>query len=395
MIATTRRRHLSLSALTLPCVVLLAGCLDAEVNECVRYDSKTDSFHVLKLYTHVYALSEPGSQHLAAIWRNRDHLILGPAMYYPQEDEEIAVIGVEPSLVRVGAKGYYVFNTVANAEGEKATLEQSPFPLDAIVIRPGTFFLSPEKTLCYYHEVVIPGKFVDEIIAWMDRDIRRSMAESAKAERDRREGSDRRLSWEEFRKQVDADPSEAYFFDYLDDESLEALSKKAAEDGKLLARDGLTLQLSLPLSAADCRELAASFDRIKKVLAKELRKEIERGTKEMKLPERGLISKSTMEALLVSIAGPQCQARVDGKRVVMSLDASVVLAAMEPKDLDFGKPKADKQQQYRDTIAYLRKHEVPIDEQLTPAEVAAAFKEGRLKSHPSPNPLDPGEGLVK
>ena len=137
--------------------MLVSGCLDAARSVVAVYDAGRDEYRFLAVAEHIHS-SESGDKAAAdyswlrAIYANRDYLILTPLF------SEIPG-GSPESYLRV-SKSQYSIVQLGGASG-KLAVEQTRIPLDQIVIEPGEFFRAAPDDLCYYQQIVVPGKVAD------------------------------------------------------------------------------------------------------------------------------------------------------------------------------------------------------------------------------------------
>ncbi len=155
--------------------------------------------------------------------------------------------------------------------------------LDGIKIKPGKLFLSPEKTLCYYHTVSLPGKVLDEGLRNGDAAQRKELTEQIEEELARRKNGEHPGSWEQLQQDLIADWEEwpisgstfegkklnrAHSLTCLDESSLKMLLASCKAERPIWSRKGGDFRSVWPLSAQDCRHAKAALDAVKERLLK-------------------------------------------------------------------------------------------------------------------------------
>jgi len=376
------------------------GCLRANVLDFARYDEKTDTYHFLKVYTHV-AGSDAELDWIARLWKHRGRVITIP--------ELLPVFSKEPALLRVADR-----ETQAIEIGEPSTeappSQRADISLAPIEIRPGKFFLSADRTLCCYHQVVVPGKLVDDLCVIANKDLRKSAIRSVDEELARRRDGGRAISWEQvreaIRKSVDKNkepagdaknseppqeeapageqdelkPREDEPICAMDDESLRTI-RRAAEDGTLgFARKGFQLQLRVPMTPADRREAIATVEMAKKVLLDS----IIRGPG-MDASEPMKQWQTAVSAAVRAEEGPE-----GALLLILDVGKYVELATRDRRDAE---PIQSSAADYRRAVEKVRAAGIPIDENLTLDQIIKSFTAGTLESSPPPADVPPGEGL--
>jgi len=393
------RRRAMLSVLAVAGLFAL-GCLRANVLDFARYDEKTDTYHFLKVYTHV-AGSDAELDWIARLWRHRGQVITIPELLpvFSKESALLRVADRETQAIEIGEL------TTEAPPSQKADLSLAP-----IEIRPGKFFLSADKTLCCYHQVVVPGKLVDDLCAIGNKDLRRSAVRSVDTELARRRDGGRTISWaqvrEAIRKSVDKNkepagdaknsepaqeespageqdelkPREDEPICAMDEESLQMI-RKAAKDGTLgLARKEFQLQLRVPVTPADRREAIATVEMAKKVLLDS----IIRGPG-MDASEPMKQWETAVTAAVRAEEGPE-----GALLLILDVGKYVELATRDRRD---AKPIESSAADYRRAVEKVRAAGIAIDEKLTLDQVIKSFNAGTLESSPPPADVPPGEGL--
>jgi hypothetical protein len=354
----------------------LPGCLLGEVNDFVRYDAGRDVFHVLKIYTHIAGRKGSERRHVVDMWKERERLIVLP--------EPLPIFSREPALLRTTAHEFTPVN-LGDPDKTPEGAARTEADLSSIEIRPGQFFLSNEQTLCYHHEVAIPGPIVDAAIGELNRDFVHALREGVSQEQKRRAKGGAGVSWEDVRTRIrkaldgsaegsgepvddNRDPNPLMM---LDDASLGRLYEEADRGLQAFSRDGAVLRLSLPLSSRDCEEAKATFDVAMQFVS------LMAGTKEFaaQFEHAGtqLAGRALVTAFLKLRGGPLVLENDGGRRIVASVDLGAILEAIDPREHPFAAAQPDEQNNYRKTLALLKKHEIPIADGLTPQQIALEF----------------------
>ncbi len=353
-------RWLSLLLMLASC----CGCLKADVFYFFSHDSADDSFTVTALYLNIAAENPADRDHLADLWKERAEIITNPL--------EINFFGGQAAIKRLDANRYQRIDLAGPAK-EPLPIRTSDVPLDAIKIKPGKFFLSADNRLGYYHQFTVPGKTADQIIAFSNRAIGELLINSIPLELKRRTAGGKTPTWDEARRQIvashDADKKLAATVQPgnaaaspangghqqedksglpIDDVSLRVIHK-AAESGSLVVhRRGGEISVAVPLSANDCREAKQTIDLAVKTFTEQHKPKPGPGTE---IPE-----------LITMIHAENDR----DQRLVVSLDLSR-LARLDGGDNVLKDPKLV--HHYRETIDFLRAHQIPIDENLSVKEV--------------------------
>lgn len=396
---------------------LLSGCLKGKVSTFVRYDADTDTFHQLTVYTNIASTDADELDHLASLWRNRNHLFPAP----------VGILG-QPALLRLSGSEYrtIVLEEPPSSDNE---IQRATIPLDQIEIRPGCLFLSKDDTLGCYHHVIIPGKVADAALKHIAEEASESFVGAVSKEQERRREGGKRLSWNALRwkllteiakakkeladgdnrpsaTEADSDASETTAENkdepteveqnplaYLDDASLEALLREA-DAPKLFRRRGGELQISVPLSEADCRQAKVTWEMIEEeclaLLRRAMTKAIESDTSSQKLPAEFL---GKVMALATPTGKPYKVAIDDGNRLTLAVDIDRLLRLHAEFPRDFGKPNPDASLAYRMTVASMKGQGFAMRDDVVPDELADAFYQGRLPSSPPAKGERPGAGM--
>jgi hypothetical protein len=370
------------------------GCLKGNIFEFIVYDPSTDTFRYLQLDLNIASDTSADLAYLAELWDKREQIIVHP---------DIFRLWSLPAILRIDASHshYKVINLGQADATSRPTLETS-IPLDTIKVQPGKFFLTKDNTLAYYHEATASGKVVDEALAAQNKELfGPSLVEAIDKELKRRAAGGKSTSWAEIREQLikgvesgmkkgarsgtwqgtavattaptrtekknsagsapDAKAAPAPGSSPKDEKrenipfdnaSLESL-RKAISAGEIgIHRRGAELELTLPLSPDDCRELKATID----VWNTE--------TTRLLKAKPGDYTTSLYGGLRVEDDG--------GQRLIVIAD---LMALSKLQELTYTEAKSDPQLagSYRNAIAALRSRSIPIDDKLTPKKIIDDF----------------------
>ena len=154
------------------------GCVAAKPYTLLKYDAKTDTFHELRIYVDIRNGSDnrdqtAGANGLSALWRERDRGIPNIPCFY---EKASAGTDAAPTFIRLCAPSRMGGNKYQLLYRQQPdAFSMSSAWLERVAIKPGKLFLSPQKTLCYYHEVSLPGRALDEALRESDTDVRRAL----------------------------------------------------------------------------------------------------------------------------------------------------------------------------------------------------------------------------
>jgi len=366
--------------------VLFSGCLNSEEAILGRYDAAKDEFVFLNLYQRISAQKPVDAEYLYALWQNRDHLITPP----------IPTIFTKTSVLRISPTEFAVVNLGESSKAIDATL--SPVSLDAITVKPGKFFKRGGDAVCYYDQIVVPGKTIDQLLDAIQPEARKSIVASIRAEADRRKNGGKVWGWDDFRKlrlkdvrggddvtkSPDAKPGEEPSDDviqYLSAETLDALTKGVTDGTAKISRKGPVFTMVVPGSEADVKAVVGIVQDMRTEAATLLQK----GTAGKDV---GMAKKLT-DPIAVRAASPTVlELSIDVTELFKAMeDVKPPAAALEPSNEETTKGTAA-------VMAVLKEKGVPVDATLTVDQILAQFKDGTLPANPSEKPVKPGEGMV-
>jgi hypothetical protein len=246
----------------------LGGCLQDEASMFVRYDEGADRFAMLTVYEHFRSSGSVGNKEnlatdtkeLVRLWEARDRLI----------PIEPSIFGT-PNCLELSAD----HRSLVDAEKD---VEAAGIAWETIEIIPGKMFKDADGALGLYQEVRVPGKVVD---AWLGLAAARlakneGLVKALAEERARRQGGGGRKAWAAVRTQAreaverslarldlenapHVEGDEAIIADLwacLEDRSLEAVRDWMNGQKITFARRGRTVNVVIPLTAADAKEVA-------------------------------------------------------------------------------------------------------------------------------------------
>ena len=380
-------RRISFALVAAVAVLWFSGCLSTNYLVMLRYDDAKDEFHVLNVYQRIAAATPGDSEYLYQLWLNRDHLIRVPNVD----------IFTMPAYVRMSPAKYAAINL-----GEAPPILESadtPISLGQIRVLPGTFFLRGPDTLCYYDQVVLPGKVVDQALPVLIATVAPKVIEGIDKELQRRKDGGKRVGWGGVRRYIEegvhasanptttpaTQPAEELpspdAVQILDEESLGLLRKGVTDGGVKLTREKQVFHLIVPLSNADARQCEDSWHIFVDALKKDAPK-----------------AAAGTQLAVVSKLQPAFDLKTLPNAVELEINLAIIIDRLpelasitEP----LGDPAPEKLASMRDTIKALRAHGVPIDEKLTVEQLAKDFVTDSVNSYASAHPVEPGSGLVQ
>jgi len=189
---------LCLSALLF--AALFPGCLVATKTVVAVYEPHNDQFRFLTVYQRIMndkVENEAADQRwLTALYENRQHLIIAPEeSFSPFESWG------ESAALRLPG-GLWAELPLSAPEQAGLTSRRAEIPLEDIQIVPGRFFLRGPDNLCYYHEVIVPGKTADAVFAYVNRQFaapgKDTPADWLGKLLDQRRKQEQPLAWDDF-----------------------------------------------------------------------------------------------------------------------------------------------------------------------------------------------------
>ncbi|MGA3067730.1 MAG: hypothetical protein ABSF29_12880 [Tepidisphaeraceae bacterium] len=145
-------------------LVMFPGCLVGMKTVAALYEPQADQFRFLSVFQHIGSdkpENEPADQKwLTALYENRQNLVIAP-------DPMFEDWGLWAALRLPDNRWSDIQLTQLPPEGLKSRDDE--IPLRDIQIKPGHFFLRGADNLCYYHEVIVPGKTADAVVSYFNR----------------------------------------------------------------------------------------------------------------------------------------------------------------------------------------------------------------------------------
>jgi hypothetical protein len=356
--------------------------VEGRVTDCVRYDSSTDSFKHLQLYTDLHSshvldlrhLGDPAAarqkdlQHLADLWSRRKDTITNPI--------EVRLFSFSGPTVyeRTGKHTYRAWPT-ERAPNKPPKEERTPIDLDSIFILPGQFFLTEDKRLACYHQVIVPGKTVDQLLQHVARpQLIERLAQAPKHEvAMARKPNARRLTWSETRKQLAGEllcekpaknnpkekPQET--FGPFDNVTLNLWSSPTAEESVKLWRVRDRFTARIPLSPNDSSEAVATINFLKQEIAQHAEKELQ-----------------PLGRILVELVQVR---EIKGVGIEITLNLTALLGRVMKLILKERLPQRDHkvddddpgEKVYQATVAFIRGKGIPINERLAIDDLIAEY----------------------
>lgn len=273
------RRHARCCVLAL-LPLFLAGCVEGQVGDFVKYDKDADAFHLVQYYTNLYATDPKDLDHIAAVWKKKNAMISSPidgAIFSTYALERLSKNEYQP--VSLGEPD------------KKPPAKKTKADLESVKIIPGDFYLNKHGNLACFHQVIVPGKVVDTLLDEFRPEVFAEIAKEADRQIKLADKTEkvRKLSWEDVRKELlrqltkqgEPPPKEEVENQWpLEMESLQKLAKAGASGTGKLSRRGDAFTIFLPLTAKDTKELVALADTARSTVTKQI--------KEGKLVEEGV-----------------------------------------------------------------------------------------------------------
>lgn len=366
-------------------ITLLGGCIGARPYTLLKYDSQTDTFQELRIYADI-----SGVDHCAETWRERDRFIplvgclctCRPLGLEPWKSEERAAdadgaVMLESALKRLGNHVYCVMGP-NHQEQDRQELPD----LDQISIMPGKLFLSPQKNLCYYHRVAMPGKALDEQIVEANRAMCKALIGTIEAEMRRRNTGGQRASWGDLQRQLiefftlspgsgdpfTSEPGKKVTdpITCLEDSSLVMLLAAAKAGTPMHSRKEGAIQFAVALATEDCRGAKAAFDAAQRKLT---------DLDSSKKPAVDEVPKTFLYSF-VGISMPALasmfHATIEDKRFLVRLTVPALID-LTPETVRNAKPPPGKAIDYQRMVLKMKALGASIDEKLTIEDVIREF----------------------
>jgi len=376
--------------------VLLPGCLVSIKTVSAAYDAPSDQFRFLSVYQQIRG-DKPENQAadekwLTALYANRANLILLPhgSPSFFQDLGETAILRL--------ADLKYAEVPLSQAPQKGLESQAALVALDDITVLPGRFFLRGPDNLCYYHQIIVPGKTADAVLAYLNGRLSETGKDSIVAAIDqelaRRQGGGTWMTWQEFTRQcIDqsmnvlgsssstTQPAPSTTAP-LDTQSLQLLRDALASGKMPLVRRADQVFVEAPLTEADVTGLVGFVEACRSALGERLDHPAANEKPDTQNTNRML--RRLMNCASVTAADKtHAQATIDLIALFNSFDDPVQTSAM----VDKGSQAAGRR------MAELAAKQLDLDEGLTVEQVAADFKSGTLKAYPPAPAVQPGAGL--
>lgn len=393
-------RLLPLLAILLVAVFLSSGCLEAKRSTAVAYDPALDTFRVLRLYYDIEASTAEDISYLQALYGNRDHLLLY---------DSIAIMD-ESAAIRVNKNHYFTMN-LGKRTPRPITPTLTELDLSLIQILPGKLFLSPDKTLCYYHQLIVPGKFVDQLLTQANTMLYTSLVEAIDAEIQRRKDGGTIVPWEEIQTNLlpptskptvsttattDAladtqpttepttQPAHDKFAMYLSDESLTLMRQATLKKSILLTRKENLVSFNFVLTPHDATQLQTFFTTLRKQVVQESARPENANNREYLDHLKAMLDQLAITihpSGLVTAAAP----------VDQLLNGLLTVRELPSKPLT--RPATQPAGFVERTRLAAREMRGQVDPSLHLNKILPAFQKDQLPTNPTDKPVEPGQDL--
>jgi hypothetical protein len=345
---------------------IFSGCIESEIFTLARYDPKDDSVRCIQVYTNICAAQKADLDHLVSLWERRESIIIQP----------VELPGL-PAFERKG-KNKYCSIDLGELAKKQSEVTSTDVDLDSIKVIPGEFYLNAHLNLCYYHQIVVPGKTIDALLKEVIPFVTRELADFAKHQVELAGMKKAKIAtWDELRKELveelvvveDVKNNPMKKNDEKKDEELTPL-EMASLQMLIIAGKDKALQVSrnkefitaiVPLSKKDCHELIATFDFVRKACDERI--------KSGKLVEPGV--PEALEAFKLKY--------VDGSGLEVSADMTKLakaMTALHAKDgkIDFDPaPSEEMKNVCKATVASVQGRAIAIKKSLSIKDVVAEF----------------------
>lgn len=377
--------------------VLLPGCLVAIKTVSAVYDAPSDQFRFLSVYQQIRG-DKPQNQAadekwLTALYANRANLILVP-QGSPSMFQDLG----ESAVLRLADLKYA--EVPLSQAPQKGPLESqaAQLALDDITVLPGRFFLRGPDNLCYYHQIIVPGKTADAVLAYMNKRFSETGKDSIVAAIDqelaRRRSGGTWMNWQEFTNvcidqsiaslegnQSTTQPAPSTTAP-LDTQSLQMLRDALASGKMPLVRRGDEVFLTAQITEADVTGLVGFVEAFRSALGDRLDHPAANEKSDTR-DFRRMLGRLINCAMVTAADKTHAQATIDLTALFNSFDDPVETSAT----VDKGSQAAGRH------MAELAAKQLDLDQGLTVDQVVADFKAGTLKAYPPSSPVEPGAGL--
>ncbi|HEY1923187.1 MAG TPA: hypothetical protein VGG44_10600 [Tepidisphaeraceae bacterium] len=383
------------SVVSVICLAFIAlevcGCLTADKSVSAVYDAKHDRFRFLIVFQNIASQRDKAAGDLTwlkGMYANRDHLIVSP-MGSPSPMEGLG----EGAYLRLSDSMFSGLDLSNPGEG-KFTSQTSVVPLNDIEIIPGRFFVRRQRSLCYYQQIVVPGKTADGLLDYANGQLAATSANSVvagiDAEIQHRQSGTAQASWDEFSKSMidqttwmmkhdskeAGAPSDATG-DPLDTQSLQMIRAGLVGGTVKIVRSGATLHASAEMTAADVAGVVAFVDAFRKAVsdfADHPNKESRRNKAWSAMMDSGSL------------------VATDATHVEASVDLIKLFGAFyNPLE----SPPSGSEPRGKEVVNLLNVtgDSLEVDNQLTVGKIVADFMADSLAANPPVKSVEPGAGM--
>jgi len=378
-----------------------ASHLNAIASSHLAYNEERDEFHHLRVYQHIRATRESSGNkespefvsgekrrgealdYLASLWKNREDVIVWPNLITP-------LAGAEAQLLYLSSREFRMVNLGSRSNDSK--VYQSLIDLDRVRIRPGEFFLSSEKSLCYSHACVVPGAVVDDFISHLvGEGCDRSLDQLTAKRQARSMEKEARIAWSELQEKCLKDVTTHWRFEAigkwmdgsassLSDESIRLLIRQTSGHELKIRRKGLVFSAEVQVTPEDAKAFLAGYDRIlngdlppAKLAAMPI--EIDR-----------VVFEKRSRILEVWTPAVRKACKLVGQengRLTVSIDLGPIFAAFEvtqnPFDLTGLQLTPEAIKDSKEDVAALQERSIPLNKQLTLEAIQLDFRAASKK----------------
>jgi hypothetical protein len=383
------------SILSLGCFILLAvyvsGCLTADKSVSAVYDPVQDRFRFLIVFQNIATQTDKSAEDFAwlrALYANRDHLILSP-IGSPSPWDGFG----EEAYLRISNSLFAELN-LSSAAAAGLTSDSAVLPLNDIQVLPGRFFIRRKNSLCYFQQIVVPGKSANEMLDYANRRLAAASPDSLvagiDAELQRRQSGAVQMPWDAFSKAIidqttwmmEHDASEpgaptTQITDPFDTQSLQTLRWALVGGNLKLSRTGRKIHVSAEMTPTDVTGLAA--------FVRAFRESVSNAANHPARESRRNLAWHAMldSATLTATDQTHVEATLD---LIQLMDSFYYPLETPPSG---NQPKGNKVENMLNVVG----DSLEIDNNLTVGKIVADFKADTLASNPPLNSVEPGKGL--
>ena len=259
-----------------------SGCanrtIQSDVVSLIQYDAKTDSFKCLQAYLNICTDKDEGFDHLKSFWDRRARIIINPV--------DIDFFSGITAYERLGK--HEIRRVGFHSPGEEIKW-YTPVDLDSIRVEPGEFCLNRQQHLCFYQQMVIPGKTVDAVLDQINPyvslfTLEAGAYESCEQAKQALGLGQKRYTWDGFRTEIGTygltrvieNPVEPPLLDCI---SALRLIKAGITGSAKISRNGKSFTLVEPLSISDGKEMVGTFEFVRRSI-----QELARAGKDVGIP---------------------------------------------------------------------------------------------------------------